>query len=147
MADFQFQSSVLLRHQSPEVFEFVARAENLNLQTPPWVHFSILSPLPINMGAGTIIDYRIRLRGIPVRWVSEITEWDPPFGFEDTQKRGPYLRWVHRHIFEEVPEGTLAIDDVAYRVPGGRIVNRLFVAGELKRIFSYRKARLLELFP
>ena len=61
--------------------------------------------------------------------------------------QGPYSRWVHGHVFEEAPEGTLAIDDVAYRVPGGRLVNRLFVAGEVRRIFEYRKARLLELFP
>lgn len=147
MPDSRIQFSVLLRHSRPAVFDFFARAENLNVLTPPWLHFSIVTPLPIEMGVGTVIAYRIRLRGIPVRWVSQITRWEPPFSFEDTQVRGPYSRWVHRHVFEEVPEGTLAIDDVSYRVPGGRLVNRLFVAGEVKRIFEHRRARLLEHFP
>ena len=147
MPDFRVQSSVLLRHPRQDIFDFFSRAENLNVLTPPWLHFSILTPPPIDMGVGTVITYRIRLRGIPVRWVSQITEWEPPIRFEDTQVHGPYSRWVHRHIFEETAEGTLAIDDVAYRVPGGRLVNRMFVAGEVRRIFEYRRARLLELFP
>ncbi len=147
MPDFRVQSSVLLRHPRQDIFDFFSRAETLNILTPPWLHFYILTPLPIEMGVGTVITYRIRLRGIPVRWVSQITEWEPPIRFEDTQVHGPYSRWVHRHIFEETAEGTLAIDDVAYRVPGGRLVNRMFVAGEVRRIFEYRRARLLELFP
>ena len=129
-----------------QVFEFLSRAENLNLITPSWVHFSILTPLPIEMGKGTRIDYRIRLRGLPLWWKSEITEWDPPSRFTDTQVGGPYRLWVHNHVFEETAGGTLAIDDVTYRVPGGAFVNRLYVAGELNRIFDCRNAKLLELF-
>lgn len=121
--------------------------ENLEALTPPWLHFNILTSLPIEMGQGTRISYRIRIRGVPVRWVSEITEWNPPYSFEDTQIRGPYRKWVHRHGFEETPEGTVATDDVSYRVPGGALVNRLLVSGELRRIFDCRRARLLEIFP
>ena len=147
MADFHFQSTVLLRHPREQVFEFFSQAENLELLTPTWLHFNILTPLPIEMGLGTRIGYRIRIRGMPVRWVSEITEWSPPHVFEDTQVRGPYRKWVHRHVFEETPEGTLARDEVSYRVPGGALVNRMLVSGELRRIFDYRRARMLEVFP
>ncbi len=147
MPDFHFNNSVLLRYPLPEVFGFFAKAENLNLLTPPWVHFSILTPRPIEMRQGLVIQYRIRVRGIAHRWDSEITEWRPPFGFTDTQIRGPYRLWVHRHGFEETQEGTLVNDSITYRVPGGAPVNRLYVAGELRRIFSYRQAKILELYP
>ncbi len=147
MPDYHFSSSILLRYPLPEVFDFFSTAETLNLLTPPWVHFSILTPLPIEMRQGIVIQYRIRVRGIPHRWDSEISDWRPPFGFTDTQIRGPYRYWVHRHSFEETPEGTIVADDITYRVPGGALVNRLYVAGELRRIFAYREARILELYP
>ena len=143
----QIHQEQLLKRPIEQVFAFFARAENLNLLTPPWVRFSILTSLPIEMAVGTIIEYRIRLRGVPVKWRSEITEWDPPFAFCDEQRRGPYRFWIHRHTFEERPEGTLVTDHVDYDVLGGALVNRLFVAGELRRIFDYRRERLTELFP
>ena len=117
MPEFSVHSTVLLRRPREQVFDFFSRAENLNLLTPPWLHFTILTHPPIEMGLGTCISYRIRIRGIPVRWVSEITEWEPPCRFTDTQARGPYRRWAHRHVFEETAEGTLVTDDVSYRVP------------------------------
>ena len=144
---FQIHQEQLLSLPIEQVFRFFASPENLNLLTPPWANFSILSPQPIEMAVGTIIEYRIRLRGVPVNWRSEITEWQPPFAFCDVQRRGPYRFWVHRHTFEEKPGGTLVTDHVDYGVLGGALVNRLFVAGELKRIFGYRKIRLHELFP
>ena len=144
---FQLHQEQLLSYPIEQVFRFFASPENLNLLTPPWVNFSILSPQSIEMAVGTIIEYRIRLRGVPVTWRSEITEWQPPFAFCDVQLRGPYRFWVHRHTFEEKPGGTLVTDHVDYGVLGGALVNRLFVAGELRRIFGYRKIRLHELFP
>ena len=144
---FQVHQEQLLSYPIEQVFRFFASPENLNLLTPPWVNFSILSPQSIEMAVGTIIEYRIRLRGVPVTWRSEITEWQPPFAFCDVQLRGPYRFWVHRHTFEERPDGTLVTDHVDYGVLGGALVNRLFVAGELKRVFGYRKTRLHELFP
>jgi ligand-binding SRPBCC domain-containing protein len=147
MPDFRVNSSVLLHYPRPQVFEFFSLAENLDLLTPPWLRFSILTPLPIDTKAGARFAYRIRLHGLPVRWESEITEWEPPCRFTDTQIRGPYRRWVHRHRFEETPGGTLVTDEVTYQVLGGALANRLFVAGEVRKIFDYRKARLLELFP
>ncbi len=147
MSAYSIYSTVLLRYPLQQVFEFFSTAETLNLITPPWVHFSILTPLPIEMKLGALIEYRIRLRGIPLRWVSEITDWDPPFRFQDTQISGPYSLWVHSHVFEETAEGTLVTDDVSYRVPGGAWVNRLYVAPELRRIFAYRQTNPPELFP
>ena len=144
---FQVHQEQLLSYPIEQAFRFFASPENLNLLTPPWANFSILSPQPIEMAVGTIIEYRIRLRGVPVNWRSEITEWQPPFAFCDVQLRGPYRFWVHRHTFEEKPGGTLVTDHVDYGVLGGALVNRLFVAGELRRIFTYRKTRLHELFP
>ena len=144
---FQVHQEQLLSYPIEQVFRFFASPENLNLLTPPWVNFSILSPQSIEMAVGTIIEYRIRLRGVPVTWRSEITEWRPPFAFCDEQRRGPYRFWVHRHTFEERPDGTLVTDHVDYGILGGALVNRLFVAGELRRIFGYRKIRLHELFP
>ena len=146
MADFRFASSVTLNHPLGEVFEFFSKAENLGLLTPPWLRFTIASPLPIEMKARARIEYRIRLHGIPMKWVSEITAWDPPRMFEDTQIRGPYRKWVHRHTFEETDEGTLVTDEVLYRVPGGSLVNKLFIAGRVRKIFEYREAKLRELF-
>lgn len=146
MPDFRIASNVTLGHPLEQVFEFFSKAENLGLLTPPWLRFTIASPLPIEMKAGALIEYRIRLYGIPMKWTSEITEWDPPHMFEDTQIRGPYRKWVHRHTFEETDEGTVVTDEVRYRVPGGAVIDRLFVSGRVRKIFDYRKAKLKELF-
>ena len=146
MPDFSIDSSVTLRRPLEEVFDFFSKAENLGLLTPGWLRFQIVSPLPIEMKIGATIEYRIRLYGVPMKWSSEITEWDPPRMFEDTQIRGPYRKWVHRHTFRETDEGTVATDQVLYRVPGGAVVNKLFIAGQVRRIFDYRKAKLKEIF-
>ena len=143
----QLHQEQLLPYPIEQVFAFFAAAENLNLLTPPWVGFTILSPLPIEMAVGAVIEYRIRLRGLPLTWRSEITEWQPPHAFCDEQRRGPYRYWIHRHTFRETPDGTLVTDHVDYGVLGGALVNRLFVAGELRKIFAYRRAQLAELFP
>ena len=145
--ELRVHEGLLLPYPREDVFPFFASAENLDALTPPWLHFSITTPLPIEMAAGARIGYRIRLHGIPIRWESEITEWTPPHGFTDVQRRGPYRSWVHRHTSDETPDGTLVTDDVSYRVLGGSLVNRLFVAGQLRRIFAYRKAKLQERFP
>ena len=144
---FQIHQEQLLDYPIEQVFRFFALAENLDLLTPPWLGFNILTPLPIEMAVGTIIEYRIKLRGLPLTWRSEITEWQPPFAFCDEQRRGPYRFWIHRHTFEERPDGTLVTDHVDYGVLGGRLVNRLFVAGELRKIFGYRREQLEKLFP
>ena len=125
-----------------EVFELFADATQLERLTPTWLNFRVLTPEPIAMCAGRLIDYQLRLHGLPIRWRTKITEWEPPFHFQDSQIRGPYSLWVHTHTFEEVDGGTLVRDRVVYRVPGGSLVDRLFVRGDLRRIFNYRHDQL-----
>ena len=83
-----------------EVFEFFSVASNLNRLTPGWLKFKILTPGPIEMKVGAIIDYQIVLKGIRMAWKTEITVWSPGIQFVDEQIRGPYKQWVHTHRFE-----------------------------------------------
>ena len=122
-----------------ETFAFFADPWNLERITPPLLGFRIVTPAPTWMGAETLIDYRLRLRGTPVRWRTEITAWDPPRGFTDVQLRGPYRKWVHRHDFVEEDGGTRVDDTITYAVPGGALVDRLIVRPDLDRIFGYRR--------
>ena len=128
-----------------ETFAFFERPQNLALITPPWLAFTLLTPEPIAMRRGLVLDYRIRVMGMPVRWRSEITEYEPPSGFRDEQSRGPYRRWDHRHRFREA-DGGIAIDDlVTYEVPLGPVgaaLNRLAVRPRLEAIFDFRRAQI-----
>lgn len=135
---------MLLGDISVEVFPFFARRSELEDLTPPWLHFGILTPLLITMREGTQSDYRIHLHGVPLRWRSCIVEWEPPWRFVDVQEPGPYRLWVHTDSFEQVGEGTLARDSVAYSVLGGDVTNNLFVARNLRRIFRHRAEVLNE---
>jgi ligand-binding SRPBCC domain-containing protein len=131
-----------------EVFAFFSDAHNLDVLTPSWLHFRILTPRPILMHQGALIEYRLRLRGVPLSWRTEICVWDPPHGFVDRQVRGPYRQWVHEHTFEERDGGTLVRDHIDYAVPGGLIeplLSRLFVTPDVERIFAYRRQKMQEL--
>jgi ligand-binding SRPBCC domain-containing protein len=136
---------VWLPRSSEEIFPFYADARNLERLTPPWLRFQIVTPAPIEMRTGTLIDYRLRLRGIPISWRSEITAWEPPHGFVDEQRRGPFRRWVHEHLLEECDGGTVVRDRVTYGTPGGAIADRLLVRRDLDRIFAFRRTAILEL--
>lgn len=127
------------------VFDIFANARNLEELTPPALRFEILTPDPIVMRRGLLLDYRLRLHGFPFHWQSEITVWDPPHRFEDSQRRGPYRWWVHEHSFAEDGDATLMVDRVSYGVPGGRLVHALLVARDLRNIFSYRALRVRDL--
>ena len=130
------------------VFGFFSRAENLNQITPPWLHFNILTKTPIQMGKGTLIDYSLRLHGLPVRWRSQITGWDPPHSFEDSQIKGPYRIWIHHHLFRPESGGTVMKDRVEYVLPGWILepLIHTFVRRDLKRIFDYREESLIKIF-
>jgi ligand-binding SRPBCC domain-containing protein len=124
------------------VFAFFADAHNLEAITPPWLHFEVLMPRPIEMRPGALIAYRMRLHGVPARWLTEIEAWDPCNGFVDRQLRGPYSLWHHTHSFEVSAHGTLMRDRVRYALPLGllgRIAHRAFVARDLNRIFDFRR--------
>lgn len=121
-----------------EVFDFFGNAHNLERLTPPFLRFEILTPDPVIMRQGALIDYRLSLRGIPLRWQSEITVWEPSRRFVDTQLKGPYRWWVHEHRFEPAAGGTLMTDRVEYGVLGGALVNMLLVEPDLRRIWAYR---------
>jgi len=127
------------------VFGFFSRAENLQYLTPPWLHFRILSPQPILMHEGATIAYKLRVRGIPVQWLTQIERWNPPFEFFDVQVKGPYKIWRHTHRFFEVEGGTRIVDIVNYALPLGplgRVVHKLLVARDLSAIFNYRQRRV-----
>jgi ligand-binding SRPBCC domain-containing protein len=130
------------------VFAFFADAGNLDLITPPWMKFEVLTPRPIAMHPGALIDYRLRVRWLPIRWQSEITVWDPPHRFVDVQHRGPYRQWIHEHSFEERDGGTVIRDRVEYAVPGWLLeplIQGWLVTPDLRKIFAYRKTRIAEL--
>jgi ligand-binding SRPBCC domain-containing protein len=126
-----------------QAFVFYGDAHNLERITPPWLGFEVTTPGPIEMGVGTLIEYRLRLHRVPVRWRTRIEAWEPPHRFVDVQVKGPYALWEHTHTFEEDgPEATIIGDRVRYSIPLGplgELANRLLVRRDVERIFDYRR--------
>ena len=139
----------LIGRPREEVFAFFADARNLEAITPPWLRFGVQGDGEIEMRPGALIGYRMRLHGVPVRWLTVIEEWQPSERFVDRQLRGPYRWWHHTHRFTDCAEGTMMCDDVRYALPLGRLgdlAHPLFVARDLEAIFDHRReavARLL----
>jgi ligand-binding SRPBCC domain-containing protein len=132
------------------VFAFFSDASNLGRLTPPSLGLRILTPLPIRMGEGALIDYRILLRGLPMRWRTRICRWNPPFEFIDEQLKGPYRRWIHHHTFEERDSRTTFMRDrVRYALPYAALGDLAlpFIQTELWGIFGFRQRVILEIFP
>jgi ligand-binding SRPBCC domain-containing protein len=132
-----------------DVFSFFERPDNLVRITPPELGFKILTPSPIRMQSGTLIDYTVRATGFPVRWTTLITNYDPPHRFVDVQLKGPYSFWHHTHAFEAVDGGTMIRDIVQYVLPFGilgRAVHRLLVRRQLRKIFEYRQEFIEDYF-
>jgi len=132
-----------------QVFGFFSQPENLARLTPPDLGFVILTPPPIRMKTGALIDYTIRLLGIRVRWTTLITEFSPGRSFVDEQLKGPYSYWHHAHGFEEVPGGTIVRDEVRYALPLGflgRFAHSIAVRDRLDDIFGYRSKAVAEIF-
>ncbi len=133
-----------------EAFAFFSDALNLERITPPWLRFRVINPAAIEMGPGTLIEYRLRLHLIPIRWLTKIEEWKPGRRFVDKQVRGPYRLWEHTHSFESAPGGTLMRDVVRYDLPLGplgAVAHRAFVRRDLERIFDFRREAVAQALP
>ncbi len=144
------EASLWLSSSLEATFAFFSDPANLARITPPDLGFVILTPGPVPMRAGSLIDYRIRLRGVPARWTSLIEVWEPNARFVDVQVRGPYRLWRHEHTFEAEKGGTRVADRVEYALPlfpFGEILHPFLVRPDLERIFAFRRAairRILE---
>ena len=131
-----------------EAFEFFGDARKLEAITPPRLGFRIVTPGPIEMAAGTLLDYRLKLHGVPVGWRTRIEQWEPPRRFADVQLTGPYRMWHHSHSFEPDGEGTLMRDLVRYALPLwplGELAHAALVRRDLERIFAFRQQRVAAL--
>ncbi|MDQ6810994.1 MAG: SRPBCC family protein [Actinomycetota bacterium] len=139
----------VVRAPPAQLFGFFAEARNLEKLAPPWLRFEVLTPDPIEMRAGAVIEYRLRLRGLPMRWASLIEEWQPGRRFVDRQVRGPYRFWHHTHDFEKHLDGTLIRDTVRYELPLGplgSLAHTAFVRRDLARVFDYRHEQVAALW-
>jgi len=127
---------------SPErVFAFHESPGALQRLTPPWEKVSVESGgTSIKTGARVVL--KTSLGPIPLRWVAEHMEYDPPHLFADRQVSGPFAKWYHRHEFlDDGQGGTILRDVVDYEPPLG-VIGRLFGAGfvkaKLEKMFDYR---------
>jgi len=149
MSKHTIRREIWLPHSREEVFEFFSAARNLEQITPPLLQFQVLTPEPIPMGEGTLIDYRLKVHGLPMKWRTKITRWNPPYQFADIQLKGPYKVWDHTHTFLEEDGGTRMIDEVTYELPFGPlgdIVHTLMVRRDVEEIFRYRNGVIGALF-
>ena len=148
MAEHILTRTLTLDRPIAEAFEFFGDAANLERITPPELGFHIITPQPIDIKQGVLIDYQLKLHGIPIKWRTEISVWEPPFRFVDQQLRGPYSQWIHTHTFTEIePNKTQIDDEVRYRLPLEPLgdIAHFIVAGQLKYIFDYRQKIVAEL--
>ena len=138
-----------LPHAARDIWPFFCDANNLEDITPPFLAFRVLGMSTPVIGAGTLIDYRLKLNGIPIAWQTRIDAWDPPRRFIDLQAKGPYALWHHTHDFIPLGAGTLMRDTVRYRLPAGwlgALAGGSKVAGDVERIFEYRSRKIDERF-
>lgn len=149
MKRFLVEREQIIPRPREEVFRFFSDAANLERLTPAFLRFSIISPKPIAMRTGALIDYRILLFGVPVRWRTRIEEFEPGRRFVDLQLSGPYRFWRHTHEFFDHPGGTRMTDRVEYEVPLGPLgvlAREVFVGRTLERIFDYRRDTVADIF-
>ncbi len=145
---YELERKQFVRRPLVEVFGFFSDASNLERITPASLRFHILTPRPIVMQSGTIIEYKLRLLGIPFHWKTLIETFEPMQRFTDSQAKGPYRLWHHTHEFHEVDGGVLMVDRIRYQLPLGligRIVHTLFVRRQLENIFDYRRQKVDEI--
>ncbi len=141
-----FEAELWLPRSPEELFLFFSNASNLEQITPDWLNFRMLTRADLKIGEGSLIDYRLRVHGFPIRWRTRINAWEPPHRFVDEQVRGPYRRWVHEHTFISEKGGTRMRDRVNYAVPFDVVVHHLFVLRDIKEIFRFRSEVLRRRF-
>jgi ligand-binding SRPBCC domain-containing protein len=142
---YQLDDRFIVKADMDTVWRFFGDPQNLARITPAHLGFTVLTPSPITMQRDTVLDYTIRWAGLPVKWRTIITEWEPPRYFADLQARGPYAQWLHRHAFESSDEGVICSDRVLYKMPGGligRAMNALVVKRQLTNIFRFRRDQI-----
>jgi ligand-binding SRPBCC domain-containing protein len=147
MKTYTFRRQQTIARPIDDVFNFFKQPDNLEKITPSSVGFTILTPRPLKMQVGTVLDYTIKLFGLPVRWTTLISAYDPPHCFIDVATRGPYSFWHHTHMFEENDQGTIMTDEVHYALPFGifgRLARFLWVKRQLEYIFDYRMRVICE---
>lgn len=149
MKIYEFRQETTVNAPLEVVFPFFAEARNLERITPAFLSFNVLTPEPIDMAPGTVIDYKLRVHHVPILWRTVIESWNPPHEFSDRQIRGPYLLWHHIHRFRAVGKNTLMEDTVRYALPLGplgRLVHWLQVRRDVEGIFRHRERRIRDLF-
>ena len=150
MAIYTLKREQFVPRPLEEVFEFFSDARNLEFITPQWLNFQVLTPQPIEIERGTLLDYRLKWHGVPIAWRTKIVGWNPPRSFVDVQLRGPYRLWHHTHAFAAVSGGTQMVDTVNYELPLGflgSIAHEMGVRRDLERVFDYRMKVIAERFP
>jgi ligand-binding SRPBCC domain-containing protein len=144
-----FEKSQRVELPVEEAFAFYGDGANLEPLTPPWLHFEVITPRPLTLRQGTLLEYRLKLHRVPLHWKTLIETWEPPLRFVDIQEKGPYSLWEHTHLFEaDGPSAAVIHDRVRYAIPFGplgSLANRLFVRRDLERIFEFRGAAVAEL--
>ena len=149
MKVYKLKYSQVINANIDEVFDFFSNPENLSILTPEKLNFKILSPTPILMKEGQIIDYTVKLLGVNVRWRTIITEYNRKDKFVDQQLKGPYSMWHHTHEFQELNGKVKMTDTILYAIPFGilgEIVNILWVKKDLDYIFKYREKAITKYF-
>ena len=149
MKIYELNKTQFINQPIDVVFYFFLKPENLALITPSKLAFKILTPTPITINKGTLIDYTIRLMRFPVHWRTLITKYNPPYEFVDEQIKGPYLFWHHTHTFKAVNGGSEIKDKVRYSIPMGylgQFIHKIWIKKDLEKIFEYRKAVIDKLF-
>lgn len=147
--NYIFTQETFIEQPLETVFEFFSQAENLDKITPKFLKFQFITPLPIEIKENTHIDYKLHLMGVPFKWKTLISVWQPPHKFVDIQLKGPYKKWEHTHEFKEMDGGTLMTDRVEYQLPFsifGRMAHGIFVEQQIKDIFAYRKEMMKVFF-
>lgn len=143
MSEHVLEREQFLDRPLEQVFAFFSAARNLEALTPAWLRFEVMTPEPVEMRAGTLIEYRLSVHGVPLKWVSLIEAWEHNGSFVDRQLRGPYRLWHHTHEFVALGDGTLVRDRVRYAIPLGplgEVAHMLFVQRDLDNVFAYRRS-------